>query len=90
MTSIQYPGSFRIDARTPAGPLVQVFQNGDFWVSDARGTRDAPATRRRRDAQQTCSGTPIGLLLALLDHNGNRDARSPTCRSPDGRCPRSR
>jgi hypothetical protein len=67
VTSIKYPGSFRTDASTPAGPLAQVFQNGEFWVSDARGTREAPASvademrnRVQRDA--------VGLLLGLLDH----------------------
>ncbi|MBA2259810.1 MAG: insulinase family protein, partial [Acidobacteria bacterium] len=31
-TSIRYPGSFRIEASTPEGPLVQVFTAGTFWV----------------------------------------------------------
>jgi zinc protease len=63
---IKYPGSFRTDAKTPAGPVAQVFQNGEFWVRDARGTRDAPegvADEMRNSVQRDA----IGLLLGLLD-----------------------
>ena len=41
-TSIRYPGAFRIDAQMPAGPLVQVFNSGEYWVQDGRGIRVAP------------------------------------------------
>jgi hypothetical protein len=66
VTSIHYPGSFRMDAKTPAGPLVQVFHNGEFWVQDARGSREAPqsvADEIRANVQRDS----IGLLLGLLD-----------------------
>jgi zinc protease len=66
VSSIRYPGSFRTDAKTPAGPLAQVFQNGEFWVTDARGTRNAPesvADEMRNSVQRDA----IGLLLGLLD-----------------------
>jgi zinc protease len=66
VTSIRYPGSFRIEAETATGPLVQVFQNGEFWVQDARGTHEQASSvademrnRVQRDA--------VGLLLSLLD-----------------------
>ena len=64
-TSIRYPGSFRLEARTPTGPFVQVFNNGEFWVTDARGTHDAPGlvAEMRANIQRDS----IGLLLALLD-----------------------
>ena len=66
VTSIRYPGSFRMEARAPAGLLVQVFHNGEFWVQDARGTREAPASvadEMRNSVQRDA----IGLLLGLLD-----------------------
>ena len=66
ITSIQYPGSFRSESKTPAGPLVQVFHNGGFWVSDARGAREQPApvaNEMRANVQRDS----IGLLIALLD-----------------------
>ena len=65
-TSIRYPGAFRMDAATPAGPLTQVFNNGEFWVHDARGTRemqDSVAEDMRANMQRDS----IGLLLGLLD-----------------------
>jgi zinc protease len=81
-TSIRYPGSFRMDAKTPNGPLVQVFQNGDFWVRDARGTREAPvsvADEMRNNVQRDS----IGLLLGLIDRKISA-ARVPDVRI-DGR-----
>jgi zinc protease len=43
ITSIRYPGGFRIDAALPTGRLTQVFNAGQYWVEDARGAREAPA-----------------------------------------------
>ena len=65
-TSIRYPGSFRIEASTPEGPLVQVFTAGTFWVEDARGSREAPpqvAAEMRAVVQRDS----LPLLLALAD-----------------------
>ena len=66
VTSIRYPGSFRMDAKTPAGPLVQVFHNGEFWVEDARGSREAPQTVAD-EIRANVQRDSIGLLLGLLD-----------------------
>ena len=66
VTSIRYPGSFRMDTTTPEGPLVQVFHNGEFWVKTAQGTREAPASvadEMRANVQRDS----IGLLIGLLD-----------------------
>ncbi len=63
--SIRYPGGFRLEAKTPAGPLVQVFNSGDYWVQDAKGVRspeqigDQIAGSVQRDV--------VALLLALAD-----------------------
>jgi zinc protease len=66
VTSIRYPGSFRIDAKMPAGPLAQVFHNGEFWVQDARGAVQAPPSFAD-DMRANVQRDSIGLLLGLLD-----------------------
>ena len=65
-TLIRYPGAFRIDADTPAGRLVQVFNAGKYWVQDPRGVRDATdamAHQIRGSVQRDL----VPLLLALAD-----------------------
>jgi zinc protease len=66
-TSITYPGGFRIDAQTPAGPLVQAFSNGEFWVDEGRrGPHVAPpafAEEMRGNVQRDA----VPMLLALAD-----------------------
>jgi zinc protease len=63
---IRYPSAFRVDARMPAGPLVQVFNAGDYWVQDLNGVRLASedvADRIRGNVQRDV----VGLLIALVD-----------------------
>jgi zinc protease len=63
---IQYPNAFRVDARMPTGPVVQVFNAGDYWIKDERGARSAPDA----DADHirgTVQRDVVGLLLALVD-----------------------
>lgn len=63
---IQYPGSYRMDARMPEGPVVQVFDRGEFWVKDSTGAQQAPpevADELRASIQRDT----IPLLLALYD-----------------------
>ena len=65
-TTIQYPGSFRIDSTTPAGRLVQVFSAGSYWVQDSKGVHEAPeslAAVIRGNVQRDT----VPLLLALMD-----------------------
>jgi hypothetical protein len=65
-TSIRYPGSFRVDARFPAGPVTQVFDAGEYWIHDARGTREAPpalAAEIRSNVQRDA----VAMLLALVE-----------------------
>jgi hypothetical protein len=85
VTSIRYPGSFRIDADTPAGPVAQVFHNGEFWVTTGRGTRTAPpavADELRANVQRDS----IALLLGL--DAGRVPARSAATVMVDDRpCP---
>ena len=69
-TSIQYPGSFRVDVSTPAGTLTQVFSKGVYWVKDARGVREAPqpvADDFRANVQRDA----IALLISLTDRKVN-------------------
>lgn len=65
-TFIRYPSAFRVDLATPNGPLVQVFNAGEYWVQDARGTisqADAVADQIRGTVQRDI----IALLIALAD-----------------------
>lgn len=65
-TIIRYPSAFRIEASTPAGRLIQVFNAGKYWVQDRSGIHDAPesmAALIRGNVQRDT----IPLLLALND-----------------------
>jgi hypothetical protein len=65
-TTIRYPAAFRIDATTPAGPLVQVFNAGKYWVQDRNGVHDAPASMAALIRGNVQRDT-VPLLLALSD-----------------------
>ena len=65
-TFIRYPSAFRVDLTTPTGPIVQVFNAGEYWVQDARGIvsqADAVADQIRGTVQRDI----IALLIALAD-----------------------
>lgn len=64
--SIRYPGSFRIEARTPDGPVVQVFDRGEYWVKDADSVQQA-APEVADDMRASVQRDTIPLLLALND-----------------------
>jgi zinc protease len=79
---VAYPGRFRIDSEMPTGPVVQVFDNGTFWIRDPRGTNEAPpgtAEAMRGNIQRD----GIALLLALSD--GRVKARRAPDVAVDGR-----
>ena len=65
-TTIQYPGSFRIDSSTPAGRLVQVFSAGRYWVQDSKGVHEAPESMAAVIRGSVQRDT-VPLLLALMD-----------------------
>jgi zinc protease len=73
---IQYPASFRVDAKTASGPTVRVFSGGECWVKDARGLR-AAFTEEADQMRGTVQRDVIGLLLALAD------GKVPATRLPD-------
>jgi hypothetical protein len=80
-TTIRYPSAFRIDATTPLGRLVQVFNAGKYWVQDANGVHDAPesmASLIRGNVQRDT----VPLLLALNDGKVSASLRE---RIEDGR-----
>ena len=63
---IRYPNAFRVDLKSPGGPLVQVFNAGDYWIQDHRGARSASeaiAAQIRGNIQRDI----LGLLLAATD-----------------------
>jgi hypothetical protein len=66
VSAIRYPASYRLETRTPKGPLVQVFNTGTYWFQDERGAHPAPpgiAEQIRGSVQRDL----IPLLLALAD-----------------------
>jgi zinc protease len=65
-TYIEYPASFRVDAKTPKGTVVRVFKGGEFWISDASVRRAVSATESEQ-MRGTVQRDVIGLLLALAD-----------------------
>jgi hypothetical protein len=73
---VQYPGSFRVDAKTASGPVVRVFSGGECWVNDDRGLRPAPGAEAD-EMRSTVQRDVIGLLLALSD------GKVPATRLPD-------
>ena len=46
VTSIEYPGRYRIDAETPRGKFSQVYADGRYWIQDDRGTSELPPEAR--------------------------------------------
>jgi zinc protease len=65
-TYIRYPNAFRTDARMPNGPVIQVFNAGDYWIQDERGARSLPEPVAAQ-IQGTVQRDVIGMLLALTD-----------------------
>jgi hypothetical protein len=66
-TSIKYPSSFRVDAGTPDGPLVQVFNGGDFWVQDAKRGARPMAQPVADEIRANVQRDSIPMLLGLAD-----------------------
>jgi zinc protease len=63
---IRYPSAFRVDAKTPAGLLVQVFNGGEYWISNPRGVATAPDAVADQ-IRGTIQRDAIALLIALAD-----------------------
>jgi hypothetical protein len=61
-TSIEYPDRYRVDADTAAGPLVQVFADGRYWVRDSRGVNE-PSPEVREDIKSSVQRDLVPLLL---------------------------
>jgi zinc protease len=65
-TSVEYPGRMRVDATLPAGEVSQAFVDGQAWLKDRTGVRDAP-TQMRDEFAQGLRRDWIALLLAVAD-----------------------
>ncbi len=65
-TTIRYPGAYRMDAQTPAGRVVQVFNSGKYWIQDGRGAREAPPVLAEQ-IRGSIQRDTVPLLLALAD-----------------------
>jgi zinc protease len=65
-TVIQYPGSYRLDARGPDGLLVQIFDRGEFWVKNADGVQQG-SPQEADEMRASIQRDIVPLLLALYD-----------------------
>ena len=65
-TAIQYPGSYRLDARGPDGLLVQIFDRGEFWVKNADGVQQG-SPQEADEMRASIQRDIVPLLLALYD-----------------------
>jgi hypothetical protein len=63
---VRYPAQFRMDSQMPAGPLVQVFDRGRYWVQDGRGVHELSEDAAEA-MRQNVVRDHISLLLALDD-----------------------
>ena len=66
-TFIEYPGRMRVDATLPAGEVVQAYVDGQAWLRDRNGIRDAPQPMRDQFSQGLRRDW-IALLLAAADN----------------------
>jgi zinc protease len=65
-TYVEYPGRMRVDATLPVGEVVQTYVDGQAWLKDRMGVRDAPAPMRDEFAQGLRRDW-IALFLAAAD-----------------------
>ena len=65
-TYVRYPGQFRVDAHGPEGLVIQTFDNGTAWLSDADGAKDMPAPFAAA-LKASVQRDTVSLLLALHD-----------------------
>jgi zinc protease len=65
-TLIRYPSAFRMEATTPSGPLIQVFNAGTYWFQDRQGVHSAPPAMAEQ-IRETVQRDTVPLLLALAD-----------------------
>jgi zinc protease len=66
-TYVQYPGRMRVDATLPSGEVVQAYSDGQAWLKDTAGIRDAP-TPMRDEFAQGLRRDWIALFLAVADN----------------------
>lgn len=62
VTWVRYPADYRVEASMPAGKVVQVYADGKYWIEDASGTHQAPASDQIRESLQRDT---IPLLVKL-------------------------
>jgi hypothetical protein len=73
---IAYPGRFRVEADTPSGRIVQVFNQGRAWIETPAGVIDADAASQS-DYAASAARDLIPLLVAAAD------GRIPVTALPD-------
>jgi hypothetical protein len=66
-TYVEYPARMRVDATLPSGEVVQAYIDGQAWLKDPKGIRDAP-TPMRDEFAQGLRRDWIALFLAVADN----------------------
>jgi len=66
-TYVEYPGRMRVEAALPGGEVVQAYVDGQAWLKDRTGIRDAP-TPMRDEFAQGLRRDWIALFLAVCDN----------------------
>jgi zinc protease len=66
-TYVEYPGRMRVDATLPGGEVVQAYIDGQAWLKDSTGVRDAP-TPMRDEFARGLRRDWIALFLAVSDN----------------------
>jgi zinc protease len=82
-TSLEYPNRVRVETKTPAGEVIQVFDGRQGWVKDPRGVHDVPADMLQELEASLARDT---ILLLLGAQNGQVHVRVlPDSRDDQGR-----
>jgi zinc protease len=66
-TYVEYPGRMRVDATLPTVEVAQAYVDGQAWLKDPKGVRDAPPPMRDEFAQGLRRDW-IALFLAVADN----------------------
>ena len=81
-TAIEYPARVRVEAQLPDAHIVQVYADGQGWLKDPGGVREAPA-EMLQDFRASAQRDPIALLRGAAA--GTLRARALPDESHDGR-----
>ncbi len=65
--SIAYPGSFRVDAQTPSGGVIQVFDRGAFWIKAGNRPAESAPAAAADEMRENVQRDVVRMLLGIVD-----------------------